>query len=59
MVMLKEATTFGSTPVIKDDKVKEYLNQYLPMNRRRKHILKNGKVYKYKEKVVHITGYAQ
>jgi len=57
---IEEAITFGSTPVIKDEKVKEYLNPILATEASQEtYLKKNGKVYKYKEKVVHITGYAQ
>ncbi|OQP47137.1 hypothetical protein A4H97_06395 [Niastella yeongjuensis] len=57
---IEEAISFGSTPVIKDDKVKEYLHPILTSEPAQEVFLKkNGKVYKYKEKVVHITGYAQ
>jgi hypothetical protein len=57
---IEEAITFGSTPVIKDDKVKEYLDPILANETSQEaYLKKNGKVYKYKEKVVHITGYAQ
>ena len=45
---------------IKDEKVKEYLNPILTSEAAQESYLKkNGKMYKYREKVVHITGYAQ
>ena len=54
------AIGFGSTPVIKDEQVKEYLNPILASEASQEaYLKKNGKMYKYKEKVVHITGYAQ
>lgn len=57
---IEEAITFGTTPVIKDDKVKDYLDPILASETSQDaYLKKNGKVYKYKEKVVHITGYAQ
>ncbi|MBO9199069.1 MULTISPECIES: ARPP-1 family domain-containing protein [Niastella] len=57
---IEEAITFGGTPVVKDDKVKEYLNPILANETSQaEYLKKNGKLYKYKEKVVHITGYAQ
>lgn len=57
---IEEAIAFGSSPVIKDEKVKEYLNPILTNEAAQEaYLKKNGKVYKYKEKVVHITGYAQ
>jgi hypothetical protein len=57
---IEEAIAFGSAPVIKDEKVKEYLNPILANEATQEaYLKKNGKVYKYKEKVVHITGYAK
>jgi len=57
---IEEAITVGSTPVIKDEKVKEYLNPVLESETTQEaYLKKNGKMYKYREKVVHITGYAQ
>ena len=57
---IEEAITTGRVPVIKDEKVKEYLNPILTSEASQEsHLKKNGKMYKYKEKVVHITGYAQ
>jgi hypothetical protein len=57
---IEEAITFGSTPAIKDEKIKEYLDPILTSEPSQEaYLKKNGKVYKYKQKVVHITGYAQ
>lgn len=57
---IEEAITFGSTPVVKEEKVKEYLNPILASEATQEaYLKKNGKMYKYKEKVVHITGYAK
>lgn len=57
---IEEAITFGSAPVIKDEKVKEYLDNILTDETTQEAWLKkNGKIYKYDDKVVHITGYAQ
>ena len=50
---------YHEIPVIKDEKVKEYLQPILTSEPSQEaYLKKNGKVYKYKEKVVHITGYA-
>jgi hypothetical protein len=47
-------------PVIKDEKIKEYLKPVLTSEASQEaYLKKNGKLYKYREKVVHITGYAQ
>ncbi len=57
---IEEAIRFGSTPVIEDEKVKAYLNPILTDETSQElYLKKNGKMYKYKEKVVHITSYAQ
>jgi len=57
---IEQAISFGSTPVIKDEKVKEYLNPILTDETAQEaYLKKNGKMYKYHEKVFHITGYAK
>ncbi len=57
---IEEAINSGSAPVIKDEKVKAYLNPILTSEASQEaYLKKNGKMYRYKEKVVHITGYAQ
>jgi hypothetical protein len=57
---IEEAIRFGSMPVIKDEKIKEYLKPVLTSEASQEaYLKKNGKLYKYREKVVHITGYAQ
>ncbi|HUP12040.1 MAG TPA: DUF6569 family protein [Niastella sp.] len=57
---IEEAILKGSPPVMKDEEVKEYLNPILTSEAvQESYLKKNGKMYKYKEKVVHITGYAQ
>lgn len=57
---IEEAIAFGSTPVIKDEKVKEYLDPILTSETTQEtYLKKNGKMYKYHEKVFHITGYAK
>jgi len=57
---IEQAITFGNTPVIKDEKIKEYLNKILIDEASQEaYCKKNGKIYKYHDKVVHVTGYAQ
>ena len=57
---IEEAISFGSAPVINNKKIKEYLDPILTNeSSQEEYLKKNGKVYKYKDKVVHITGYAQ
>jgi hypothetical protein len=57
---IEEAVMFGQPPVIKDKQVKEYLDNILTDEQRQEAWLKrNGKIFKYRDKVIHITGYAQ
>jgi hypothetical protein len=57
---IEQAITFGSAPVIKDEKIKEYLNKILVDEASQEaYCKKNGKIYKYHDKVVHVAGYAQ
>ncbi|OQP67525.1 ARPP-1 family domain-containing protein [Niastella populi] len=57
---IEEAINTGSAPVINDETVKAYLNPILTSEATQEaYLKKNGKMYRYKEKVVHITGYAQ
>jgi hypothetical protein len=57
---IEEAITFGSEPVIKDDKIKTYLDNILTNETTQEaYLKKNGRLYKYRDKVVHLTGYAQ
>lgn len=57
---IEEAITVGSTPVINNEKIKEYLDPILTSEAGQEtYLKKNGKMYKYREKVVHITGYAR
>ena len=46
--------------MIDNEKIKEYLDPILTSEGAQEaYLKKNGKMYKYREKVVHITGYAQ
>ena len=59
---IEEAATYGKPPALSDEKVKEYLDNFLKDETSQENYLeekKNGKLFKYKEKVVHITAYAQ
>jgi hypothetical protein len=57
---IEEAISYGKAVTIKDDKVKNYLDQILTdETSQREYLKKNGKIYKYKEKVIHITGYGE
>jgi hypothetical protein len=57
---IEEAISYGKTVTIKDAKVKEYLDRILTDEESQKaYLKKNGKIYRYKEKVIHITGYGE
>jgi hypothetical protein len=57
---IEAAATYGSAVTIKDEKVKAYLDPILTSEAgQEEYLKKNGKIYKYKEKVIHINGYAQ
>lgn len=57
---IEEAITFGRPPLIQDKQVKEYLDNILTDEQRQEtYLKKNGKIFKYRDKVIHITGYAQ
>jgi hypothetical protein len=57
---IEEAINYGQAPVIDHVKVKEYLDPILTSESEQEAWLKkHGKIYKYRDKVVHITGYAQ
>jgi hypothetical protein len=57
---IEAAASYGKPVVIKDDKIKEYLDPILTNEASQEEYLKkNGKIYKYKQKVIHINGYAQ
>lgn len=57
---IEESISYGKPVTIKDDKVKSYLDKILTDETSQKEYLKkNGKIYRYKEKVIHITGYGE
>lgn len=57
---IEEAISYGKSVTIKDEKVKEYLDKILTDEESQKaYLKKNGKIYRYKEKVIHITGYGE
>lgn len=57
---IEEAATYGKPVTMTDDKVKEYLDNFLTdETSQRAYLEKNGKIFKYKDKVIHITAYAQ
>ena len=57
---IEEAISYGKPVTIKDEKVKEYLDRILTDEESQKaYLKKNGKIYRYKEKVIHITGYGE
>ena len=57
---IEEAISYGKSVTITNEKVKSYLDQILTDETSQKEYLKkNGKIYRYKEKVIHITGYGE
>jgi hypothetical protein len=57
---IEEAISYGKPVSIKDEKIKTYLDKILTdETSQREYLKKNGKIYKYKEKVIHITGYGE
>jgi hypothetical protein len=57
---IEEAITYGKPAAVADDKVKEYLDKFLKdVSSQQAWLEKNGKIFKYRDKVIHITAYAQ
>lgn len=55
---IEEAMRFGKTPDVSDKLVKKYLDQFMVDEKSQELFLKkNGKLYKYNEKVFHLTAY--
>lgn len=56
---IEEAIVRGSPVTAKDETVKQYLDKILTSERgQEEYLKKNGKIFRYEEKVYHITGYA-
>jgi hypothetical protein len=58
---IEQAIAYGKQPVtVSDEKVKSYLDPILTDEQGQlEYLKKNGKVYKYNGKVIHITGFGQ
>ncbi len=57
---IEEAISYGKPVTIKNEKVKNYLDKILTDEESQlEYLKKNGKIYRYKEKVIHITGYGE
>jgi hypothetical protein len=57
---VEEAITYGKPVTVTNDKIKEYLDKILTDEASQAaYLKKNGKIYKYNDKVIHITGYGQ
>jgi hypothetical protein len=55
---IEEATVFGSTPTVSNEKVKKYLDQFLKDEQTQEEFVKkNGKLFKAGGKVIHLTTY--
>lgn len=55
---IDEAIRFGKVPVVSDRLVKIYMDQFMTDEKSQEQYLKkNGKIYRYNEKVIHLTAY--
>jgi hypothetical protein len=55
---IEEATVFGNIPLVNDDRVKQYLDQFMKDElSQAEFVKKNGKLFKDGGKVIHITTY--
>ena len=55
---IEEAIRFGNIPAVTDSQVKKYMDQFLIDEKSQEQYLKkNGKIYKYNERVIHLTSY--
>jgi hypothetical protein len=57
---IEEAIIRGSIPVVQDPAVKKYLDKILSSEKgQEEYLKKNGKIFRYEQKVYHITSYAE
>ena len=57
---IEEAIVRGSPVIIQDSTVKKYLDKILTSEQgQEEYLKKNGKIFRYEQKVYHITGYAE
>lgn len=57
---IDEAISFGKPPYIKDEVVKNYLDKFLTDEKgQEQYCKKNGKLFRYKKRVFHLTAYAE
>ncbi|MBC7850080.1 MAG: hypothetical protein H7Y31_10105, partial [Chitinophagaceae bacterium] len=57
---VEEAILKGSPVVISDEKVKKYMDQILADEKQQaEYLKKNGKIFKYENRIIHITGVGQ
>lgn len=55
---IEEAIRFGKTPDLNDRFIKTYMDQFMTDEKSQEQYLKkNGKLYKYENKVIHLTAY--
>lgn len=56
---IEEAIAYGYTGTVPREKIQEYLDKILTNETQQQQYLeKNGKIYRYKNRIFHITGYA-
>ncbi|HUR10966.1 MAG TPA: DUF6569 family protein, partial [Flavitalea sp.] len=57
---VEEAVAFGSQPFTDDDDVRKYMDKFLKdETQQEQYLRKNGKIFRHKGKVIHITSYAE
>ncbi len=55
---IDEAIRFGKHPDVRDNLVKTYMDQFLTDERSQaQYLKKNGKLYRYNDRVIHLTAY--
>lgn len=57
---VEEAITFGAPPQLENEVVKNYLDKFLTDEKKQEqYCKKNGKLFRYKKRVFHLTAYAE
>jgi hypothetical protein len=55
---IEQAISYGAVPVLPDEKVRVYLDQFLKdETTQQEYLKKNGKIFRYKGRVIHLTSY--
>ena len=57
---IEDAVTKGSVPALPDDMIKTFMDKVLEDEfRQEQYCRKNGKLYRYKNRVIHVTAYPE